>query len=143
MLPLRLVIDTNVLISAALKPGGLQRTVLLLALTKPGRLYVSDAILAKYHEVPARTELQIRKGIRQQLLQLIKNGSHVIEPTHRSRRRATQMTISSWNAPIPPAPTISSPVRSMSSASRRQRRRERLRKCCRRYLQPFPGGRFP
>ncbi len=33
MLPLRLVIDTNVLISAALKPHGLQRTVLLLALT--------------------------------------------------------------------------------------------------------------
>jgi predicted nucleic acid-binding protein len=28
MLPLRLVIDTNVLISAAIKPAGLQRTVL-------------------------------------------------------------------------------------------------------------------
>jgi predicted nucleic acid-binding protein len=31
MLPLRLVIDTNVLISAALKPEGLQRTTLLLS----------------------------------------------------------------------------------------------------------------
>ena len=40
MLPLRLVIDTNVLISAALKPGGLQRTTFLLAITKPARLYV-------------------------------------------------------------------------------------------------------
>jgi predicted nucleic acid-binding protein len=29
MLPLRLVIDTNVLVSAALKPEGLQRTTLV------------------------------------------------------------------------------------------------------------------
>jgi hypothetical protein len=41
MLPLRLVIDTNVVVSAALKPDGLQRTVPLLALTKPARLYGS------------------------------------------------------------------------------------------------------
>jgi len=83
MLPLRLVIDTNVRISAALKPDGLQRTVLLLALTKPARLYVSEAILSEYREVLARTELQIRKGIRQQLLQLINNGGHLIVPTKR------------------------------------------------------------
>jgi putative PIN family toxin of toxin-antitoxin system len=81
MLPLRLVIDTNVVISAALKPDGLQRTVLLLALTKPARLYVSEAILSEYREVLARPELQIRKGIRQQLLQLIDNRSHVVAPT--------------------------------------------------------------
>src|SRR5437899_8320117 len=35
---LRLVLDTNIVVSAALKPAGLQRTVLLLALTKPARL---------------------------------------------------------------------------------------------------------
>jgi hypothetical protein len=38
MLPLGLVIDTNILISAAIKPAGLQRTVLLLAITRPGPL---------------------------------------------------------------------------------------------------------
>jgi predicted nucleic acid-binding protein len=37
MIPLRLVIDTNVVVSAALKPDGLQPTVLLLAMTKPAR----------------------------------------------------------------------------------------------------------
>jgi len=42
MLPLRLVIDTNVLVSAALKPEGLQRTTFLLATTKPARLYVTQ-----------------------------------------------------------------------------------------------------
>ncbi len=39
MIPLRLVIDTNILVSAALKPDGLQRTVLVLAITKPARLF--------------------------------------------------------------------------------------------------------
>jgi len=36
MIHLRLVIDTNVMVvSAALKPEGLQRTLVLLAMTKP------------------------------------------------------------------------------------------------------------
>jgi putative PIN family toxin of toxin-antitoxin system len=80
MIPLRLVIDTNVLVSAALKPDGLPRTVLLLAMTKPARLYVSDAILAEYREVLARPELQIPKGLRQQFLQLIRSYSHPVTP---------------------------------------------------------------
>ena len=48
MLPLRLVIDTNVLISAALKPAGQQRTVVLIAMTKPARWYVSRPIIEEY-----------------------------------------------------------------------------------------------
>ena len=48
MIPLRLVVDTNIVVSAALKPEGLQRTVLLLALTKPARLYVSRPIFEEY-----------------------------------------------------------------------------------------------
>jgi putative PIN family toxin of toxin-antitoxin system len=83
MLPLRLVIDTNVLISAAIKPAGLQRTVLLLAITKPARLYVSRPILNECSEVLARPELRIRKGLRQQLLQLIKNRCYTMAPTRR------------------------------------------------------------
>jgi putative PIN family toxin of toxin-antitoxin system len=81
MLSLRLVIDTNVLVSAAIKPAGLQRTVFLIAISKPARLYVSHPILAEYREVLARPELRIRKGLRLQLLQLIKNHSHTVVPT--------------------------------------------------------------
>jgi uncharacterized protein len=80
MIPLRLVIDTNIVVSAALKANGLQRTVLLLALTKPARLYVSDAILLEYREVLSRPEFKIRKGLRQQFLQLIRNRSHLVVP---------------------------------------------------------------
>jgi putative PIN family toxin of toxin-antitoxin system len=80
MIPLRLVLDTNILVSAAIKPDGLQRTVLLLAMTKPARLYVTKAILAEYQEVLARREFKIRRGLRQQLLQLIKNRTQIVNP---------------------------------------------------------------
>ena len=80
MIPLRLVIDTNIVVSAALKPDGLQRTVLLLAITKPARLYVTEAIVAEYREVLARPELKIRKGLRQQLLQFIRSHGHSVTP---------------------------------------------------------------
>ncbi len=81
MIPLRLVIDTNVVVSAALKPEGLQRTVVLLAMAKSARWYVSDPILAEYRTVLARPELKIRKRLRQQLLQLIKNHAHLVTPS--------------------------------------------------------------
>jgi len=81
MLSLRVVIDTNVLVSAAIKPAGLQRTVFLIAISKPARLYVSHPILEEYGEVLARPELRIRKGLRLRLLQLIKNHSHTVVPT--------------------------------------------------------------
>jgi putative PIN family toxin of toxin-antitoxin system len=83
MLSLRLVLDTNILVSAALKPDSLQRTTLILALTQPARLYVSPAILAEYRDVLSRKELRIRKGVRLQLLQLIRNRSYLIHPVHR------------------------------------------------------------
>jgi putative PIN family toxin of toxin-antitoxin system len=81
MIPLRLVIDTNIVVSAALKPEGLQRTVLLLAITKPARLYVSDPIVAEYREVLARPELKIRRGLRRQVLDLIESRAHSVTPT--------------------------------------------------------------
>jgi putative PIN family toxin of toxin-antitoxin system len=81
MLPLRLVLDTNILVSAALKPDSLQRTALTLATTKPGRLYVSQPIRDEYAEVLARPELHIRKGPRLQLLQLIRNHSYLVAPS--------------------------------------------------------------
>jgi hypothetical protein len=74
---------TNVLVSGALKPRGLQRTTFLLATPKPSRLYVPRPILEEYADVLSRPELRIRKGLRVQLLQLIKNSSHVVVPSRR------------------------------------------------------------
>ena len=80
MLPLRLVLDTNVVISAALKPEGLQRTVFLLAISKPARLYVSEAILVEYRMVLARPELRIRRGLQMQFLDLLENRARMVSP---------------------------------------------------------------
>jgi putative PIN family toxin of toxin-antitoxin system len=81
MFPVRLVLDTNIIVSAALKPDGLQRTVLLLAMTRPARLYVSAPILSEYRIVLSRREFKIRKGLRQRFLQQIENCSHLVSPS--------------------------------------------------------------
>jgi len=85
MIPLRLVIDTNVVVSAALKPEGLQRAVILLALSRPARWYVSDAILSEYAAVLARPELRIRRSLRQQWFQWIRNPTRVVVPSRLSQ----------------------------------------------------------
>lgn len=83
MLPLRLVLDTNIVISAALKPDGLERAVFLTAITKPARMYVSEEIISEYRLVLSRPELRIRRGLRGQFLQLIKNRSHMVSPSRK------------------------------------------------------------
>ena len=82
MIPLRLVLDTNVVVSAAIKPDGLQRTVLLLAITKPARLCVSDEIVSEYSMVLARPELKSRRRIRRQFLDLMKKRSRLVVPSN-------------------------------------------------------------
>jgi putative PIN family toxin of toxin-antitoxin system len=81
MIPLRLVIDTNVLVSAALKPASLERTVILLALARPARWYVTEPIMNEYASVLARSELKIRRGLRSQFLQLIGKRVHTVTPS--------------------------------------------------------------
>jgi putative PIN family toxin of toxin-antitoxin system len=86
MLALRLVLDTNVVVSAALKPEGLQRTVILLAITRPARLYVSQPILQECAEVLARRELGIRRSMCRELLDLIRNRSHLVKSRYQLRQ---------------------------------------------------------
>jgi putative PIN family toxin of toxin-antitoxin system len=83
MISLRLVIDTNIFVSAAIQPQGLPRTVLLLAITRPARLYVSRAILDEYAEVLGRPQLRIRQGLQRQLLDLIVKHSRKVKPLRR------------------------------------------------------------
>lgn len=83
MLPLRLVLDTNIVVSAALKPESVPRTVVLLASTKPARWYVSREILGEYEMVLARRELRISRTNRRRLMQLIRNRARLIQPKYR------------------------------------------------------------
>ncbi|HEX3376093.1 MAG TPA: putative toxin-antitoxin system toxin component, PIN family [Candidatus Acidoferrales bacterium] len=85
MLPLRLVLDTNIIVSAAIKPEGLQRTVLLLAMMRPARLYISEPMLSEYRMVLSRPEFKIQKGLRLQFLQRINAVSRVVSPSRQIR----------------------------------------------------------
>jgi|SRR5271165_288429 len=57
---IRVVIDTNVVISATLRSGGLPEAVFNLAVNRRVQLCVSEAILAEYEEVLRRPRLNIR-----------------------------------------------------------------------------------
>ena len=80
MLRLNLVFDTNVVVSAALKPKGLERTALVFALTPPAVLYFTPDVLAEYIEVLSRTELRIPRAERQPLIDLITSRSRLVVP---------------------------------------------------------------
>ncbi|HTS46729.1 MAG TPA: putative toxin-antitoxin system toxin component, PIN family [Bryobacteraceae bacterium] len=80
MLALRLVLDTNVVVSGALKPRGLERTALIFALTPPAGLFVSQAILDEYIEVLSRAELHIPSDERQPLMDLITRRGRLVVP---------------------------------------------------------------
>jgi putative PIN family toxin of toxin-antitoxin system len=83
VLALRLVLDTNVIISAALQEEGIPRTALMISLARPARLYVSQPVLDEYAEVLSRAELEIPRGARLRFLQLIKNRSFLVSPYRR------------------------------------------------------------
>ena len=55
---IRVVIDTNVLVSALLQPEGLPAAVLMLALSGEIQLCVSDAVFTEYDDVIRRPRLK-------------------------------------------------------------------------------------
>lgn len=83
MLSLKLVIDTNVVVSGALKSKGLERTALVFALTPPASLFVSKELLNEYAEVLGRPELRIPAGERQDLMNFITKRSQLVVPARK------------------------------------------------------------
>src|SRR5207245_10935726 len=71
----------HVALPISVKPRGSKRTVLLVASTNPARLYLSASIFSEYRTVLARPELRIRRGLRLQFLQFIKNHSSFVSPS--------------------------------------------------------------
>ncbi|OGE80708.1 MAG: putative toxin-antitoxin system toxin component, PIN family [Candidatus Doudnabacteria bacterium RIFCSPHIGHO2_12_FULL_48_11] len=80
MLPLRLVIDTNILISGLLKPEGLEHAILFFSLTPPATWFISSQVLDEYQEVSSRSELRIKPKRRRELFALIHSRTITIEP---------------------------------------------------------------
>jgi uncharacterized protein len=55
---IRVVLDTNVIVSALLQPLGPPAQILVLALSKSIQMYVSDPVFAEYEEVIGRPKLK-------------------------------------------------------------------------------------
>ena len=80
MLALRLVLDTNIVVSGALSPDGLERTALVFALTPPARLYVSHEILLEYERVLGKPRLKLSPLLARQLMDLINGRAKLVSP---------------------------------------------------------------
>jgi putative PIN family toxin of toxin-antitoxin system len=78
---IRVVIDTNVLVSALLQPESLPASVLMLALSGQIQLCVSDAVFAEYDEVIRRPRLKRSPEIIESTLQSIRKLGYWVKPT--------------------------------------------------------------
>lgn len=74
---MRVVLDTNVLISACLKPGGLEARVLRQAQDGQFQIAVSEIVLAEYREVAARQKFAAQAAcFAQQISWIAANAIH-------------------------------------------------------------------
>jgi putative PIN family toxin of toxin-antitoxin system len=77
----RVVLDTNIIVSALLVPSGTQASVLLLALREPNALYVSQSVLAEYNEVLSRPRLKLQPRQIDEALAAIRKVANLVAPT--------------------------------------------------------------
>jgi putative PIN family toxin of toxin-antitoxin system len=78
----RLVLDTNVLVSAMLFPNGNESMVLRLALSDAFELGVSAAILNEYREVLERPRFKLSRIRIDALFSQLKTHARLIHPTN-------------------------------------------------------------
>jgi|SRR5947209_7026208 len=76
----RLVLDTNVVLSAVLKPDGLQRLIFQVALSPFCEVFVSAPILAEYEDVLSRKRFKLQPDEVQAVMNLIKTTANIVTP---------------------------------------------------------------
>lgn len=77
---IRVVIDTNILVSALLQPEGLPAAVLVLALSGQVQLCVSDPVFAEYDNVIRRPRFKRSADIIEGTLRSIRQLSNWVKP---------------------------------------------------------------
>lgn len=80
---IRVVLDTNVIVSAVLTRGGLESHILRLALNGELKPYASLPILREYAEVLARPKFRLTKSAQQQIVEGIQRATMVVAPKPR------------------------------------------------------------
>jgi uncharacterized protein len=77
---IRVVLDTNVVVSAVLSPAGFEDRVLKLALHGKVRAYISSAILAEYERVLNYPKFDFSKARVHSMLLGIQSCVHTVRP---------------------------------------------------------------
>ena len=80
---IRVVIDTNVLVSALLTSGGLPEAVINLAISGEVQWFASESVLAEYEEVLKRPRLIIDSGKAAGAMARIRTIVSVVSPAVR------------------------------------------------------------
>ncbi len=79
----RVVLDTNVVVSAHIQPLGPPARILLAALAKEFELYVSSDILAEYDEVLRRPKFKIQPDVVNAFLKVVTTTAILMTPATR------------------------------------------------------------
>lgn len=82
----RVVYDTNVIVSAALKPGSLPASLVALAMAKTVRLFLSPAILEEYEAVLKRPKFRLDRKAIEIFLRDLRNAAVMVRPSQRVTR---------------------------------------------------------
>lgn len=80
---LKVVYDTNVIVSAALKPGSIPASLVALALERQVRLFLSPAILEEYTEVLRRPKVRLSTRAVNRFLADLEDAATMVVPTTR------------------------------------------------------------
>jgi len=80
---IRVVIDTNILVSALLQPEGRPAAVLMLVLSGEVQLCVSDPVFAEYDEVIRRPRFKRTRAVIEKTLQSVRKLGHSVKATVR------------------------------------------------------------
>jgi uncharacterized protein len=79
----RVVLDTNVVVSAHLKTEGFERYALDLVLAGKLQLAASEAVLAEYASVLGRPKFSITRKRLARSMDLIRKSAHIVRPSRR------------------------------------------------------------
>jgi putative PIN family toxin of toxin-antitoxin system len=80
---MKVVIDTNVVVSANLSDEGLPAAILDLAANRIILMFISPAVLAEYETVLRRPHLNLNPATVASSLAVIRNTSRLVKPTRR------------------------------------------------------------
>jgi uncharacterized protein len=85
------VYDTNVIVSAILKPGSIPASLVALAMEGAVRLFLTQEILEEYREVLKRPKFGFDSSAVDAFLQDIEKAAVMVYPTKRVRRALDEL----------------------------------------------------